>query len=69
MSAGGEIPRPVRKNQKISQMRLETGASKKSTNTSLMAVSEIGLNAQVDAQWDVADSRGWLKRISKLDAA
>lgn len=56
MSAGGEIPRPVRKNQKISQMRLETGASKKSTNTSLMAVSESGLNAQVDAQWDVADS-------------
>lgn len=27
------------------------------------------MNAQADAQWDVADSRGWLKRISKLDAA
>lgn len=27
------------------------------------------VNAQADAQWDVADSRGWLKRISKLDAA
>ncbi|GJJ95130.1 hypothetical protein TUM16657_14860 [Enterobacter cloacae] len=27
------------------------------------------VNAQADAQWDVADSQGWLKRISKLDAA
>lgn len=27
------------------------------------------MNAQADAQWDVADSQGWLKRISKLDAA
>jgi len=27
------------------------------------------MNAQADAQWDVADSRGWLKRISKLEAA
>ena len=27
------------------------------------------VNAQADAQRDVADSQGWLKRISKLDAA
>jgi spore maturation protein SpmA len=25
------------------------------------------MNAQADAQWDVADSQGWLKRISKLE--
>lgn len=46
--ASSGIDRP-RKGKMISQMPFARGASKKSTNTSLMAVSESGLNAQADA--------------------
>lgn len=40
----------AKRNTPISQMPFARGASKKSTNTSLMAVSESGLNAQADAR-------------------
>ncbi|MHA5812355.1 hypothetical protein ACVSK3_15050, partial [Pseudomonas aeruginosa] len=42
----------------ISQMPFARGASKKSTNTSLMAVSESGLNAQADARRPGLNSLG-----------
>ncbi|UAW06846.1 hypothetical protein PRB91_gp32 [Klebsiella phage BUCT541] len=42
---------------------------RKSTCGKSWSALSVVVNAQADAQWDVADSRGWLKRISKLDAA
>jgi len=55
--------------QQVRALSMCVSKAHDSTSNGASSALSVVVNAQADAQWDVAGSRGWLKRISKLDAA